>query len=150
MSEASTAQEITITRVFPVPRELVWKAWTEPDQLAEWWGPQGWTTPLDSITMDVRPGGTFRMTGVSEDGTEMPQEGVYREVVEPERLVLEEPGAGNWHEGAVSALTFTDLGDGRTEVTLRATINTTDEMRVHAEAGMAGSLDRLARHLEAR
>jgi uncharacterized protein YndB with AHSA1/START domain len=150
MSGAATAQEITITRVFHARRELVWKAWTEPHQLAEWWGPQGWTAPLDKITMDVKPGGTFRLTGVSEDGTEMPQEGVYREVVEPERLVLEEPADGNWHEGAVSALTFTDLGDGRTEVTLRATIHTTDEMRAHAEAGMAGSLDRLAEHLEAR
>jgi uncharacterized protein YndB with AHSA1/START domain len=150
MTEAQAAQEITIRRVFHAPRELVWKAWTEPHQLAEWWGPPGWTTPLDSITMDVRSGGIFRLTGVSEDGTEMPQEGVYREVVEPERLVLDEPAEGAWHEGATSTVTFTDLGDGRTEVVLHATIHTTDEMRAQAEAGVAGSLDRLAEHLEAR
>jgi uncharacterized protein YndB with AHSA1/START domain len=149
MTEAS-AQEIRITRVFDAPRELVWKAWTEPEQLAEWWGPPGWSTPLDSITMDVRPGGAFRLTGISEDGTEMPQDGVYREVVEPERLVFEESAENNWHEGAVSVVTFTDLGDGRTEMVSHMTIHTTAEMRERAEAGVSGSIDRLAQHLEAR
>jgi uncharacterized protein YndB with AHSA1/START domain len=148
MPESVTAQEITITRVFEAPRELVWKAWTEPDQLAQWWGPPGWTNPLPKITMDVRPGGTFRVTGVSdEDGAEMTTEGVYREVVEPERLVLDEPAGDAWHDGAVSVAIFKDLGGGRTEIVLRATVNTADEMRAHAEAGMAASLDRLADHL---
>jgi uncharacterized protein YndB with AHSA1/START domain len=148
MTEAVSAQEITITRVFDAPRVLVWKAWTEPEQLAKWWGPRGWSTPLETITMDVRPRGTFRVVGVSdEDGAEMPTEGVYREVVEPERLVLAEPTEDAWHEGAVSVVTFTDLGDGRTEMVLHTTIHTTDEMRGAAEAGLASSLDRLAEHL---
>jgi uncharacterized protein YndB with AHSA1/START domain len=148
MPEAVSAQEITITRVFDAPRDVVWKAWTEPEQIAEWWGPAGWSNPLSDITMDVRPGGTFRVTSVSdEDGGEMPTVATYREVVEFERLVLDEPAEGAWHEGAVSAVTFTDLGGDRTEVVLRATIHTTDEMRAMAEAGMAGSLDRLAEHL---
>ena len=148
MPEAVSAQEVTISRVFDAPRDLVWRAWTEPEQLAQWWGPAGWSNPLERIRMDVRPGGAFRVTGVSaEDGTEMTTQGVYREVVEPERLVLEEPAEDAWHEGAVSTATFTDLGDGRTEIVLQATIHTTDEMRGAAEAGMAGSLDRLAEHL---
>lgn len=148
MAEAVTAQEITITRVVDAPRELVWKAWTEPDQLARWWGARGWSNPLETITMDVRPGGTFRVTSVSdEDGSEMTSQGVYREVVEPGRLVLEEPAEDGWHEGAVSVVTLTDLGDGRTELVLRTTIHTSDEMRSVAEAGMKGSLDRLAEHL---
>ena len=148
MTEAVTAHQITITRVFEAPRELVWKAWTEPEQLARWWGPAGWTNPLETISMDVRPGGTFSVTSVSDtDGSEMTSQGVYREVVEPERLVFDEPAENAWHEGAVSIATFTDLGDGRTELVLHATIHTTDEMRAGAEAGMAGSLDRLAEHL---
>ena len=148
MTEPATAQEITISRIFDAPRELVWKAWTEPDRLATWWGPHGWTNPLSKITMDVRPGGAFRVISISdEDGSEMSSHGVYREVVEPERLVFEEPAEGSWHEGAVSVVTFTDLGDARTEVVLRSTINTSEEMRAHAERGMAGSLDRLAEHL---
>jgi uncharacterized protein YndB with AHSA1/START domain len=150
MPEAVSTQEITLKRVFDAPRELVWNAWTEPDQLAEWWGPPGWTNPREMITMDVRPGGAFRVTSVShEDGTEMTTQGSYREVVEPERLVLEEPAEDAWHEAAVSVVTFTDLGDGRTELVLHATIHTTDEMRAHAEAGMAASLDRLSEHLGA-
>jgi uncharacterized protein YndB with AHSA1/START domain len=148
MSAAISAQEITITRLFDAPRELVWKAWTEPDQLAQWWGPPGWTNRLETLTMDVRPGGAFRITSVSdEDGTEMTTSGAYREVLEPERLVLEEPAEDAWHENAVSVVTLTDLGDGRTEIVLHATIQTTEEMRAHAEAGMAASLDRLAEHL---
>jgi uncharacterized protein YndB with AHSA1/START domain len=148
MPGAISTQEITITRVFDAPRELVWKAWTEPDQLAQWWGPPGWTNRLETLRMDVRPGGAFRVTSVSdEDGTEMTTSGAYREVLEPERLVLEEPAEDAWHENAVSVVTLTDLGDGRTEVVLHATIQTTEEMRAQAEAGMAAALDRLAEHL---
>jgi uncharacterized protein YndB with AHSA1/START domain len=143
MTETATAQEITISRTFDAPRELVWKAWTEPDQLAQWWGPRGSTAPLERITMDVRPGGAFSVTSVSAEGNEMTVHGVYREVVEPEQLVLDEPAEGSWHEGAVSVATFNDLGDGRTEMVVRTTIHTTDEMRVTAEAGMESTLDRL-------
>jgi uncharacterized protein YndB with AHSA1/START domain len=148
MPEAGSAQEITITRVFDAPRDIVWKAWTEPDRLAQWWGPEGWSTPVDAVTMDVRPGGSFRVTSVSDtDGTELTSQGVYREVLEPERIVFEEPAEGSWHEGASSVATFTDLGDGRTEMVVRTTIHTTDEMRQAAEAGMAGSFERLAGYL---
>jgi uncharacterized protein YndB with AHSA1/START domain len=146
MPEA-TAQDVTITRTYDAPRELLWRAWTEPEELVQWWGPPGWRTPLESVTMDVRPGGEFRLTSISDDGTEMPVVGSYREVVEPERIVLEEPSEEAWHEGSVSVVTFTDLGDGRTEMALRATIQTTDEMRQNAERGMRATLDRLAEHL---
>jgi uncharacterized protein YndB with AHSA1/START domain len=148
MTDAATAQAIAITRVFDAPRELVWKAWTEPDRLAQWWGARGWTTSPSNVTIELRPGGSFRATSVSdEDGAEMTTEGVYRDVVEPERLVLEEAAEDSWHEGAVSVVTLTDLGDGRTEMAFEATIQTSDEMRGHAEAGIAGSFDRLAEHL---
>jgi uncharacterized protein YndB with AHSA1/START domain len=153
MTEAATAQEITITRVLEAPRELVWQAWTEPEHLVRWWGTgaRGWTLPPSAVTMEVTPGGTFRVTLTNdEDGTEMTTEGVYREVVEPERLVIDEPAEGAWHEGAVTELTLNDLGDGRTEMVVKTTIQTTDEMRRNAETGMAGSVDRLAEILESR
>jgi uncharacterized protein YndB with AHSA1/START domain len=145
MTEAATAQEISFTRTFDAPRELVWNAWTDPAELARWFGPRGWSTT--AVTMDVRPGGAFRVTQVSDDGAEMTTDGVYREVVEPERLVLEEGSEDAWHEGAVSVVTLTDLGDGRTRMELRSTIHTTDEMRGHAEAGLGSALDRLAEQL---
>jgi uncharacterized protein YndB with AHSA1/START domain len=147
MSDTATAQETEITRVYDAPRELVWRAWTEPEQLVRWWGPPGWSTPLDTVTMEVRPGGAFRLTSVSDEGAEMPVVGVYREVVDQERIVLDEPAEGSWHEGAQSVMTFTDLGDGRTRLVIRAIIQTTDEMRSTAERGMRDTLDRLAEHL---
>jgi uncharacterized protein YndB with AHSA1/START domain len=147
MVEHATAQDIEIKRVYDAPRELVWRAWTEPEQLVCWWGPPGWSTALDTVTMEVRPGGAFRLTSVSDRGEEMPIAGVYREVVEPERIVLEEPSDENWHEGALTEVTFRDLGGGRTEVVLRTTLQTTDEMRKNAERGMRATLDRLAGHL---
>jgi uncharacterized protein YndB with AHSA1/START domain/catechol 2,3-dioxygenase-like lactoylglutathione lyase family enzyme len=151
MTEAPTAQEIAITRVLDAPRELVWDAWTEPGQLSQWWGKRGWSARPETITMDVRPGGAFRLTSVNdEDGSEMPQEGVYREVSRPERLVIEEAAEGAWHEGAVTVVTLVDLGDGRTEMTMHATVHTTDEMGRVAEGGMESSLERLGEHLAGR
>jgi uncharacterized protein YndB with AHSA1/START domain len=148
MTESIAAQEVTLRRVLDAPRELVWKAWTEPDRLARWFGARGWSNPLDGITMEVRPGGTFRVRQVQDGGgAEMTTVGVYREVAAPERLVFEEAAEDSWHEGAVSELTLTDLGDGRTELVLRSTIHTTDEMRAQAERGMTDSLDRLADHV---
>jgi uncharacterized protein YndB with AHSA1/START domain len=149
MPDTATAQEITITRVLEAPRELVWSAWTEPEQLASWWGAAGWSNPLEKITMDLRPGGTFSVTSVSDaDGTEMTVQGVYREIVEPERLVFEEPAEGSWHEGATSMLTLEDLGDGRTEMVVTTTIHTTEDMREVAETGMKTSFDRLVEHVQ--
>ena len=140
----ATAQEITITRVYDAPRELVWKAWTEPARLAQWWGPRGWRTDPADVTMDVQPGGSFRVTSVNDaDGAEMTTESVFREVVAPERLVVEEAAEDSWHEGAVSVLTLHDLGDGRTEMVFRSTINTTAEMGGNAERGLASAFDRL-------
>ena len=105
-------REFTITRVFDAPREMVWRAWTDPEHVAAWFGPRGITTPVSTITMDVRVGGMFELTMVSDaDGTEYPSGGEFIEVVEPERL--------SWRDrdlDLVVTVTFTDLGD-RTEMT---------------------------------
>ncbi len=100
-------REFTITRVFDAPRELVWQAWTDPEHMSRWFGPHGFTTPLATVTMDVRPGGTFEFTMVSDDdGNEIPSGGTFLEVVEPERLV--------WRDRDIDLLvtvTFADLGE---------------------------------------
>jgi uncharacterized protein YndB with AHSA1/START domain len=105
-------QEFTITRVYEAPRELVWRAWTDPEQVARWFGPRGFTTPRPTVTMDVRPGGTFEFTMVSDDdGTAIPSGGTFLEVEEPARLV--------WRDRDVDltvTITLTDVG-GRTEMT---------------------------------
>jgi uncharacterized protein YndB with AHSA1/START domain len=129
--------EIVVTRVFDAPRERVWRAWTEPAELARWWGKRGWTTPPDSVTMDVRPGGEFSLLSVSdEDGSEMRVDTTYREIVPPERLSFGE-----------ATVTLTDLGGGRTEMIFRTTTEMTDEIRRRAAGGLASAFDRLAEQL---
>ena len=142
----SAEADIVITRVFDAPRELVWRAWTEPERLAAWWGKRGWSTPVDSVTMDVRPGGTFRLNSVNDEtGAEMPMEAVYREVVPPERLAFEELTGGR--DGAAGRVTFTDLGDGRTEMRFEATTFMSEQVRESARRGLQSAFDRLAEHL---
>jgi uncharacterized protein YndB with AHSA1/START domain len=108
---------ISITRVFDAPRERVWEEWTEPERFADWFGGTQSEVPLSSVSMDVRPGGSWRLTMFAEPGRrEIQWEGEYREVAPPERLVFtvtDEPG-----EDARELVTvvLTDLGDGRTEM----------------------------------
>ena len=136
MTEAMTAQEIEIVRILNAPREVVWRAWTDPEQLARWWGKRGWSTPVSSVVLDVRPGGVFRLNSINdEDGREMPMEATFREVVEPERLSF----AGS-SEGVV---TFADLGDGRTEMEFRTTLHLPDDVRLRAIVGLESAFDRL-------
>ena len=130
--------EITITRVFDAPRERVWAAWTDPARIAAWWGRRGWSTPPESVTLDVRPGGVFRLNSINdEDGREMPLETTYREVVEPERLSFGE-----------ATVTFTDLGDGRTEMVFYTTADMTPDTLRTARGGLTSAFDRLSDHLE--
>jgi len=82
-----TNRELTLTRTFDAPRQLVWDAYTVPEQLAKWWGPSSMHTPLETITVDLRPGGALNLTMVSNiDGTKYPSVMVVREVVPIERL----------------------------------------------------------------
>jgi uncharacterized protein YndB with AHSA1/START domain len=139
-SVTAEAREITIARVFEAPRERVWRAWTEPAELARWWGKRGWSTPPESVTLDVRPGGVFRLNSINdEDGREMPLDTVFREVVVPERLVFGE-----------ATVTLTDLGDGRTEMIFHTTVEMTAELLRTATGGLASAFDRLTDHLETR
>src|ERR1700730_7092158 len=85
----SAERELKITRVFDAPREMVFKAWTDPKLLAQWWGPKGFTNPV--CELDVRPGGAIRVHMRGPDGTVYPMTGVYQEVVEPERIVFTSP-----------------------------------------------------------
>jgi uncharacterized protein YndB with AHSA1/START domain len=137
-----TRRQMTYTRVFDAPRELVWKAWTEPEQLALWWGPRGIRTPLETIEVDLRPGGVFRLTMVAEaDGTEFPTEMEFREVVEPERIVFGWEAQRGLGAGEVT-ITFKDLSD-KTEVTSNYDGFTTDEIAADSEVGWNQQLDRL-------
>jgi uncharacterized protein YndB with AHSA1/START domain len=79
-------QEIVITRVFDAPRELVWKAWTEPERMMRWWSPKGWTMP--SCKLDVRVGGKYLFCHRTPEGEDVWVTGIYREIAPLERIVF--------------------------------------------------------------
>lgn len=141
--------DLTITRVFDAPRELVYELWTRPEHMAGWYGPIGLTTPLSSISMDVQPGGTWRATMVDDaDGTEYPQGGTYQEVVAPERLVFT---WGEPDDPARQALVTVMLAeaDGKTTMTFLIT-SLPDDLRESVNEGWTSAFESLANYLETK
>lgn len=154
---AQSDREIVITRVFNAPRELVYKAWTEPKHIEQWYGPKGFTTRVTE--MDLRPDGRWCYIMIGPDGTEYPSKGVFREIVPPERLVAtDEFGEGiekvltvDLPKGMVTTATFEDLG-GKTRLTIQVMHDTVSDRRKHEEmgvvAGWNSSLDCLEEALQ--
>ena len=145
-----TERGFTVTRVLPAPPQQVWRAWTEPARLVRWWGPSGFTVPLDTVRMDVRPGGRLRATMVADaDGTRYPVDLVFREVMASRRLVLAwgDPGHPVPPEGAgVATITLAARGH-QTELVLSQTGANTEEGHANARTGWDQALQRLAEYL---
>jgi uncharacterized protein YndB with AHSA1/START domain len=120
-SPSSTAdREIVTTRLIDAPRALVFEAWTDPQHVAHWFGPDGFVTTTQS--MDVRPGGQWRFTMRGPDGTEWPNVVTYEQVVVPERLVYLH-GDDNEPDMFHTTVTFDDRA-GKTALTMRAVFKT--------------------------
>jgi uncharacterized protein YndB with AHSA1/START domain len=141
-------RRVVITRVFDAPRELVWRAWTEPQHMAKWFGPENFTIP--SCELDVRVGGVLRLTMRGPDGQDYPMKGIFREIVRPERLSFSNiaiDSDGNHLLEGVTVVTFEDLG-GKTKMTLDAQavglVPQAPAMLAGMEAGWSGSFDKLA------
>ena len=128
--DVNETERMVITRVFDAPRELVWKAWTDPNYVVQWWGPKGFSTPV--CKMDFRVGGKFLLCMRSPDGQEFWNGGEYHEIVPHEKIVssmyfadsdgnkVDPSHYGMDHEaieGAYDTTLFEDLGDGRTKLT---------------------------------
>ena len=141
-------RELVITRVFRAPRELVYRAFVDPDQLAAWFGPVGYSVPRDTVDVDTRVGGHQRFTMVSDaDHTQRsPVDATFVEVVENELLVGEErwDGVPGMQDGGVMQLRleFHDLGDGTTRLELRQGPYT-GEMEGMARMGWESSFTKL-------
>ena len=148
-NDISTADELVITRIFMAPPALVFAAWTEPEHLAHWSGPEGFTTPHHE--MDLRPGGRYRACLRSPEGEDHWVGGVYREIEPPTRLVMthvwENVGGQPGPETLVT-VTFTEEGAGRTRMQFRQTGFTSKASRDGHEEGWSSSFDKLATHLE--
>jgi len=166
-STGAAAPEFVITRVFDAPRALVWKAWTESERLAQWWGPKG--CKIRVAKLDVRPGGIFHYVMQFRTGAEMWGRFIYREIAAPERLVFvnsfSDPDGGitrapfsqlnqTWPLEVLNTLTLTEQGS-KTMLTLRGgPINATEEeletfarMFDSMRQGFGGTFDQLADYL---
>jgi uncharacterized protein YndB with AHSA1/START domain len=142
--QAPAAGELTYTRVFDAPREIVFRCMLEPEHLTHFWGPAGVSTPLETIKVDARPGGVFETVMVNDsDGSRYPTRAVYVEIAEPERIVWTEPGSG-----VTTTSIFRDLGGERTELRIRQANAPEGYRSPEARAGFSTSLDRLATYLE--
>jgi uncharacterized protein YndB with AHSA1/START domain len=139
--------KLVITRIINMARELLFQAWTDPRKVAKWWGPKDFTNPV--CELDARPGGAMRIDMRGPDGTVYPMSGVYREILENERLVftcspLDEKGNPLFE--VLNTVTFSDH-EGSTKLTVHASVS---KVTAGAEPYLAGmdegwnqSLDRL-------
>jgi len=143
-----TEPGITITRVFEAPRERVWKEWTEPEPFADWFGGGEAEVPLSSVSMDVRPGGSWRATMFAgPERREIRWKGEYREVVEPERLVFtvsDQPGDDAYE---LVTVVLTELGGGRTEMLFQQRGQLSADQYERAGQGWSRFFDRIAERL---
>ena len=164
MDERNNLEEFVITRVFDAPRDLVWKAFTEPQRMKEWWGPKG-VTIIES-KMDLRPGRSYHYAMRTPDGNTIWGKFVYREITPPSRMVFvssfsdeaggvtRHPMAPNWPLEMLSTFLFEEES-GKTRFTVRwSPLNATEEERAafvagHAsmQQGWGGTLDKLAAYL---
>jgi uncharacterized protein YndB with AHSA1/START domain len=140
---AAADQQVRIERIFDAPRELVFKAWTDPDEITAWYGPEHFDTPRERIQIDLRVGGRYELTMVQRDGgREFPIGYEIVELVEPELLVLHSdpmPEVGI-HESTVTRVELHELGE---QTRMILTDGPYTESR-HAEAGWNSAFDKLA------
>ncbi|NEW05642.1 ATPase [Paenibacillus sp. SYP-B3998] len=139
---------LIVNRVIHAPRDLVFKAWTDPEHLPKWWGPRGFTITVQEI--DVRPGGVWRYVMHGPDGVNYDNKIVYSEVVSPERLVYSH-GDGEDDEQFQVIVTMMEQ-DNMTELTMRSLFRSSEELEkvikeYGAIEGAKSTLDRLEEQL---
>lgn len=145
MTETATTGELTYRRVHHASKELLFDCMTKPEHLTHFWGPAGTVTPLEHITVELRPGGRFETVMINKsDGSRYPMRAVYVEIERPDKLGWREPEVEG---GMATLITFIDLGDGRTEVITHQTNVPASYLAPEAQAGFKTSLDRLDSYL---
>ena len=141
---------LIITRIFDAPRELVFKAWTDPRHLVHWMGPRGFKSTV--LRSELRVGGAYRFHMLGPAGDDHWTQGLFREIVEPERLVM----AGSWADAdgnpttpeTLLTITFDEYEGNKTRLTLRQAIFESMTARNEHQGGWNSSLDRLGEYLE--
>ena len=143
-----TEQGVAITRVFDAPRERVWREWTEREAFADWFGGRDCDVPLETVSMDVRPGGSWQATMYcGPERREIRWKGEYREVIEPERLVLTFSDQPEEDAYELVTVVLTDLGNGRTEMSFEQRGVMPPEHYERAGQGWSSFFDRISERL---
>jgi uncharacterized protein YndB with AHSA1/START domain len=138
-----------LTRTFEAARDEVWREWTEPEAFADWFGGPQSEVPLDTVSMEVRPGGTWRATMFAgPERREIHWRGTYQEVERPDRLVFTITDNPDDDRTDIVTVALSDLGDGRTELQLEQRGWMKPEQYEPAKRGWGGFLDRMAERLE--
>lgn len=146
-AKGNAANELVFTRTYDAPRELVFRAWTDPQHIGKWWGPKGFTTTTKA--MEVKVGGVWDYVLHGPDGTDYPNKSVYTEIEEPRRLAFSNVGgrADEPHLTCEMCATFEEVR-GRTKLTLRMVFPSADAAgrakELGAEDGGYESFERLA------
>ncbi len=129
--------DLVITRIIDAPRDKLYRCWTEPELMKQWFCPRPWTTPV--IETDVRPGGSSYILMRGPDGQEMPNRGVYLEVVKNQKLVFTDAYTRAWEPAEKPFFTgiieFEDLGGGRTRYTATARHWRAEDREAHEKMG---------------
>jgi uncharacterized protein YndB with AHSA1/START domain len=132
-------RQIHIVREFDAPRERVFEAFTDAEQVVQWWGPHETTTTIDKL--EARTGGDWRFVIKETDGSESAFRGTFREVTPPERIAWTFEWSGMPGYISLDQTEFEDLGDGRTRVTTTSTFLFGEERDGMLEAGMESGLN---------
>ncbi|MEG9503362.1 MAG: SRPBCC family protein [Methylorubrum extorquens] len=137
MSDADDPRDLVLTRLIPAPRRALWRAWTEPELVKRWFAPKPYTTPV--VELDLRPGGSNLIVMRSPDGQDLPNRGVYLEVVPDTRLVVTDAYRSAWVPSEkpflTVILTFADEAGG-TRYTARARHWTLEDRQAHEAMGL--------------
>lgn len=149
LSTSPADRVLVLTRVFDAPRTLVFTAWSAPEHLAHWFGPRGFTLPFCEV--DFRVGGNYRVCMRSPDGKDYWVHGVYREILEPERLAFtwERDGPDDPHAGhTLITVTLEERGAGKTRLTLHQATFDSSEIRDGHAGGWTEAFERLGEYLK--
>lgn len=151
MSQTDGNRELALSLKLDAPRDKIWRCWTEADLLKQWFAPAPWTVPFADL--DVRPGGRNRITMRSPEGDDMPNAGVYLDVVPNEKLVVTDAYTDAWVPSPkpfmTAILMLEDAGQNKTSYTAIARHWTADDCRQHQEMGFQEGWTTCARQLEA-
>ena len=139
--------ELIATRILNAPRELVWKVWTDPEHVVQWWGPDGFTNT--SHEMSVKPGGVWRLTMHGPDGRNYPNKIVFIEVIKPEYLSYKHSGDDEAEPVSHHVTVIFEKQGDKTKITMKMVFESAEELkRVDKEYGAIEGMKQCVNRLE--